>query len=419
MKSPVLSFLLAVLFFGSSSLRADSGAEPIDFQRARQIFERMNKGEAVSADERAYIKRAKAERAKQSQGSQTTSAGDGIDWEKAGALYRRERNGEKLTDEEQKYLAHAKEVRGRQGSGDGAGRRGGGGAQRKAPEHLVPLSDMSATDRYEGEDGGLYGGGSNQPPEAQKKAAEAALAQIQPLDASGKPASDGRIVFVSISMSNATMEFSTFKRIADTAPQKSAKVTIVDCAQGGQAMAQWVPPDARPWTEAMSRIERAGVTPQQVQVAWIKLANVAPSGSMKEHLDKLEADTITVLQNAKAKFPNLRIAYLGSRIWAGNATSGLNPEPYAYEGAFACRHLIQKQMKGDASLAADKSPVLLWGPYLWAGGTKGRKTDSLVWTPEDFGRDGTHPSQSGQEKVAKLLLDFFSTDPLAKGWFAK
>ncbi|MBX7209484.1 MAG: hypothetical protein K1X78_14305 [Verrucomicrobiaceae bacterium] len=399
--------------------RAESSAQPVDFDKARQIFERMNKGETVSADEKAYVERAKAEHARRGAGKPGDGgAASGIDWEKAKVLHQREQRGEKLADEEQRYLDRAKAARG-QRPGGGSGGRAGGGAQRKAPEHLVPLTDMAASDKYEGEDGGLYGGGSNQPPVAQRKAAEDALALIKPLDAGGKPSADGRIVFISISMSNATMEFSAFKRIADAAPQKSAKVTVVDCAQGGQAMAAWSSPDAHPWGEALSRLERAGVTPQQVQAAWIKLANAGPSGTMKEHLDLLEADTVSVLQLAQQKFPNLRVAYLGSRIWAGNASTGLNPEPYAYEGAFACRHLIQKQMNGDAALAAGKVPVLLWGPYLWAEGTKGRKTDNLVWTAEDFGRDGTHPSESGREKVAKQLLDFFSTDPLAKGWFAK
>lgn len=184
-------------------------------------------------------------------------------------------------------------------------------------------------------------------------------------------------------------------------------------------MAEWVDPDGRPWQEAMNRITNAKVTPAQVQVAWVKLANKGPGGSMKDHLTKLEADTTKVLQNAKAKFPNLRIAYLGSRIWAGNANNGLNPEPYAYESAFGVRHLIQQQMKGEPALADDKAPLLLWGPYLWAEGTKGRKLDALKWEPQDFNNDGTHPSESGREKVSKLLLDFFSTDPLAKSWFAK
>lgn len=112
-------------------------------------------------------------------------------------------------------------------------------------------------------------------------------------------------------------------------------------------------------------------------------------------------------------------AQLGSRIWAGNATGGLNPEPYAYEGAFSVRHLIQKQMNGDESLASAKSPLLLWGPYLWAEGEKGRKIDDLIYVKDDFAGDGAHPSNSGREKVAKQLLEFSAASPLAKGWFSK
>ena len=74
-------------------------------------------------------------------------------------------------------------------------------------------------------------------------------------------------------------------------------------------------------------------------------------------------------------------------------------------------------MKGDAELAPAKAPLLLWGPYLWADGTRGRKMDSLVWERGDFGDDGVHPSTAGRQKVAELLLDFYTTDPLAKSWF--
>ena len=341
---------------------------------------------------------------------------DGIDWQKAQALHRREQRGEKLSEADQKYLDHAKEVRSRGGNRGGNGRPTG---QRKAPDSLTPLTDMTAGEKYEGEDGGLYGKGSNQPPEALKKAAAAALAQIKPLDAAGKPSDSGKITLVSISMSNATQEFSVFKTIADKDSRKSGKLTIVDCAQGGQTMAAWAQPEGRPWPEAMNRLQRAEVSPQQVQVAWVKLANAGPSGSKTEHLATLEADTIKVLHLLKERFPNLRIAYLGSRIYAGYATTGLNPEPYAYEGAFAVRHLIQQQMSGDESLALTKSPLLLWGPYLWAEGEKGRKLDDLKYGQEDFGPDGTHPSNSGREKVAKQLLEFFATNPLAKPWFAK
>ena len=112
------------------------------------------------------------------------------------------------------------------------------------------------------------------------------------------------------------------------------------------------------------------------------------------------------MHNAKAHFPNLRIAYLGSRIYGGWSGGRLNPEPYAYEGAFAARWLIQDQIKGDADLKFDDAggsavaPLLLWGPYFWADGTTPRKADNLVWQRADLGPDGTHPSTSGRQKVA-------------------
>lgn len=396
------------------------GQDGIDWERAQKLHERDRAGEKLTDDEKGYLEKARAAFAKRNGGNpppsgSNASSSDGIDWRRAQELHRREQSGEKLSAEDQKYLDHAKEVRQRGGS-----RPGGGPAnQRKAPESLKPLTDMTAEESYEGEDGGLYGKGSNEPPEALKKSAAEALAQIKPLDAEGKPSDSGKIALVSISMSNATQEFSFFKTIADKDSRKSGKLTIVDCAQGGQTMAAWAQPEGRPWPEAMNRLQRAEITPQQVQVAWVKLANAGPSGSKTEHLATLEADTIKVLHLLKQRFPNLRIAYLASRIYAGYASTGLNPEPYAYEGAFAVRHLIQKQIAGDAELAADKSPLLLWGPYLWAEGEKGRKIDDLKYSKDDFGGDGTHPSNSGREKVAKQLLEFFATSPLAEGWFAK
>ena len=182
-------------------------------------------------------------------------------------------------------------------------------------------------------------------------------------------------------------------------------------------MAEWAPADARPWEEARRRLAAVKVSPPQVQAAWIKLANKGPTGSLQEHGRQLERDTLAVLHNAKAQFPNLRIVYLGSRTYGGYAIGGLNPEPYAYESAFAARWLIRRQVQGDVALALTKSPLLLWGPYLWADGTTGRKCDSLVWERLDFGADGVHPSDSGRQKVAELWLTFLTSDPPAKPWF--
>ena len=290
---------------------------------------------------------------------------------------------------------------------------------------LKPLTEMTAEDRYNGEDGGLYGGGRNEPPAAHQEAAKKQTERIVPLDADGNPSKDGKIGLVSLSMSNATQEYSLFKQMADRDPQKSPQIVIVDCAQGGQAMAEWADATARAWAEADRRLAQANVSPKQVQVVWVKLANKGPRGDLAEHGGKLRKDTVAVLHNAKARFPNLRIAYLGSRIYGGYSSTPLNPEPYAYEGAFAVRWLIQDQIKGDPALRYDdangtgKAPLLLWGPYFWADGTTPRKSDHLVWERKDLAGDGTHPSQSGRQKVAEMLLKFFKEDALASMWFLK
>jgi hypothetical protein len=46
-----------------------------------------------------------------------------------------------------------------------------------------------------------------------------------------------------------------------------------------------------------------------------------------------------------------------------------------------------------------------------------RQGDGLIWQSSDFVQDGTHPSQSGQQKVGTMLLTFFKTSPFTKCWF--
>lgn len=344
-----------------------------------------------------------------------------IDWSRARDLFRRSQQGEPLGREDQAYLDRARAIRERGGGPrtDREGRSQGG----KESYGLKPLDEMTADDRYQGQDGGLYGGGRNVPTAEHQRAAEAALTRIRPLDARGKPSADGTIGFISISMSNATQEFSMFVRLANADEAKSPHVQLVDCAQGGQAMAEWADPLARPWEAAMQRLRSADLAPSQVQVAWIKLANKAPRGNLEDHGRRLQQDTEAVIRNARAKFPNLQIAYLSSRIYGGWSGGSLNPEPYAYESGFVVRWLIQDQAAGSAGLNHDatrgdvKAPVLLWGPYLWADGVRARKSDGLTWPRADLGPDGTHPSDSGREKVARLILDFCKANPLAAPWF--
>ncbi len=326
-----------------------------------------------------------------------------IDWQRAQALHQRASRGETLTPDEQKYYDEAKRQRA----------KGGDQPRRQeppppAPTNLIPLTELSGA--YQDQDGGLYGGGKNEPPAKLAARARQASSQIQPLDAAGKPASDGRIVLMSIGMSNTTQAFSTFKRLADPDSRKAANTILVDGAQGGQTAQIWAQQD-RPWDEAARRITAAGVTPAQVQALWIKQANAGPSAGWPAETDRLRDDIRKLITRAREKYPNVRLIFLSSRTYAGYATTRLNPEPYAYEGAFAVRALIREQ--------PTDGPVLLWGPYLWTNGEKGRALDGWKWLKEDTAPDGTHPSRSGQEKVARLLLDFFTTNTHAKSWFTK
>ena len=347
-----------------------------------------------------------------------------VDWQKARELRRREQQGQTLTDEERAYLQRAKQEYAKQ-------KQPAQAQPARETTGLIPLTELG-DGLYKGQTGGLYGHGLNVPPESQRKAAQTQTALIVPRDATGNPSDAGKVVLISLGMSNTTQEFSVFKTRAEADPNKSSKLVIVDCAQGGQAAYQWAYPQPTnsgrtPWDVMDQRILAARVTALQVQVVWLKQAEIGPAklGEFPSHAQTLRNNIAIILRQLKTRFPNLAIAYLSSRIYAGYAATQLNPEPYAYESAFSVRWLIEAQMTNDPNLNYDplqgevKAPLLLWGPYLWGDGIKPRQSDGLVWARADLGPDGTHPSTTGRQKVADLLLTFFKTDENARQWFVK
>ena len=287
---------------------------------------------------------------------------------------------------------------------------------------LVPLSDLPAGATYQGEPGGLYPGGRNTPPDSHLRAGVALARRIVPLDAAGRPSPDGKIVLLSIGMSNTTQEFQAFQKLAAAATGLHPRLVMVDGAQGGQAADTTADPQAAFWKVAGERLSAAAVTDRQVQAVWVKQAIIMPHRAFPAEAKRLQSYLVDTLHNLAARYPNLKIAYLSSRIYAGYATIPLNPEPHAYESAFAVRWVIASQIAGDPGLNYDpskgpvRSPWLAWGPYLWADGAKPR-SDGLTYLPSDLGPDGTHPSSSGREKVARLLLDFLKKDPTSRPWF--
>ncbi len=296
---------------------------------------------------------------------------------------------------------------------------------------LTPLCDMAPGETYKGEPGGLYGRWLNTPPKDHLHAAMNAAAQMRPLDCDGHPSPDGRIVLVSIGMSNTTQSFARFMHLANCDPDKSPLVGLVDCAQNGRTSADWAKPGDdniwNPWRMLDARLAAVGVTHSQTQAAWVKLTKVIDKdiGEFPAYVDAMSAEVGAAIRLLKRRFPNLRLVYLSSRTYGGYATTRLNPEPLAYEGAFAMRRVIQAQIDGDPELNHDpgkgpvNAPVILWGPYLWADGMRPRHADGLVWERGDFEEDGTHPTDAGRLKVAKMLLRFLKTHPTASPWFVR
>ncbi|MBZ5498578.1 MAG: hypothetical protein LAP85_19455 [Acidobacteriia bacterium] len=295
---------------------------------------------------------------------------------------------------------------------------------------LIPLTDLGAG-YYQGKQGGLYPGGSNMRPAAHEAAGLAAARALRPLDARGLPDdTQGKIVLISVGMSNTTMEFSTFKPMADADPVKNPKLVIVDGAQGGMTariISDLTNPNGQKyWATVDARLGAAGVTAAQVQAAWVKEADAQPTGSFPGDALALKNEFVTISQILTAHFPNIRLAYWSSRIYAGYASTALNPEPYAYQSGFAVKWLIEDQINGSAALNFNaeagpvKSPWLAWGPYLWADGLNARR-DGLIYKCSDLSSsDGTHPASPGaREKVARLLLDFLKSDSTAKPWFLR
>jgi len=285
---------------------------------------------------------------------------------------------------------------------------------------LTSLTELGAN-LYQGFPGGLYPGGINTRPQAHDSAGLQLVVQVLPRDAAGNiDPVNGKVVLLSIGMSNTTQEFSVFKSLADADPEKNPKLVIVDGAQGGQTAATISDSNAAFWSVIDQRLNAAGVTRSQVQAAWIKEANANPNQAFPVHAQILEDQFVTIAGILRGRYPNLVVSYWSSRIYAGYANTTLNPEPYAYESGFSIRWMIERQINGDPALAYDgvnpRVPWISWGPYLWADGLNPR-ADSLIWECANFQSDGTHPSPSGRMKVANMLLDFFKKDSTTRPWF--
>jgi hypothetical protein len=278
---------------------------------------------------------------------------------------------------------------------------------------VTPLNDLGSVE-YLGFPGGLYPNAKNTPPSAYQQAGVALGATVQPLDRDGKPAPSGKIAMISIGMSNTSREFSQFIRLANTDARKNPNLVMIDAARNGAAATDVALPLGDYWKHVDSQLQRREVSAAQVQVVWLKAALAHEPLGFPEKAQLLQQALCSIIAILSPKFPQLKLVYVSSRIYGGYSETDLNPEPLAYESAFAVKWLIEERIN---DLSPDKwIPWVAWGPYLWADGLTPR-SDGLIWERSDFEPDGVHPSAQGVVKVATKLFEFFETDPTAQHWF--
>src|SRR2546425_9130966 len=200
-----------------------------------------------------------------------------------------------------------------------------------------------------------------------------------------------------------SQETQAFIPLATADPQFNRSVVLVDGAQGGWSSDRLVDPaqNATYWSTVETRLAAAGVTDAQVQALWLKEADARPTLPFPDDAAKLQHEIESIIDDIKGRFPNALQLYLSSRIYAGYATTNLNPEPFAYQSGFAVQGIVRDQLEGKPSLNFDPdrgrvgAPWLSWGAYLWADGLAPR-SDGLLWECADFQTDGTHPAASGR-----------------------
>jgi hypothetical protein len=90
-----------------------------------------------------------------------------------------------------------------------------------------------------------------------------------------------------------------------------------------------------------------GLSDAQVRAAWVKLANPKPAVPLPSHQADafvLEEHLGDVVRAMRVRYPNLKLVFLSSRLYAGYATTDLNPEPFAYESGSSVKWLSEAQV---------------------------------------------------------------------------
>lgn len=278
--------------------------------------------------------------------------------------------------------------------------------------------------------GGWYGNGLNQRTPLHQKISADAADQVQRLDVNGNPDPNGLIGLVGFGFSGSKMVWDEMPAaLANPAnPPLRAGLVTVNCAYPGQDADDWsVAPSATPppwcWNvHVPAQLALAGVSPQQVQVAWISTGK-RQAGAFPQSVSGLQALMALIAQHAKTVWPNLRLLYIDTVPCNHYIDPALGlSEPDYFESGFAVQQLIQQQLSGDPALNPAHpaypivAPVIDWGGKLWCDGSRADSRGHTWICPDDVRPDGHHPSIVGAQKLAALIAKRWRDDGVACRW---
>ncbi len=322
---------------------------------------------------------------------------------------------------------------------------------------LPPLVDLGPGQTYNGQEGGLYPGGSNVRPAAHDAAGQKIARGIVPLDANGNPDPvNGKIVIMPVSVSNGYGAWhrgdesdtsTTFMTRANANPARNPKLFIAYGFEyqlpGGNGGTGDPGPDSIFYTSLDHALHQQGVTPRQVQIVWLSMpvsgrswgTNLPPEArTFPADAQQSKRAWKEIVHAIHLRYPNVKMIYSSTKgAMYMSATATKNPEfiggpiePFNHDAAWGVKWVIEDQIKGAPDLNYDpargpvQAPWLSWGPYFWSypDGTP-RHYGGFVWSIADVAPDGLHPSLSGLTKYANMLLHQMTTDPTATPWFLR
>lgn len=293
-------------------------------------------------------------------------------------------------------------------------------AQAVSDTAKIPLIDLG-TGTFRGYMGGLYPGGVNQPSGQYAADLMAVSNSIVPIDKSGIPASNGKIVFISLGASvGGHMMKALITKTKDN-PATNPGLLLLNCNQGAgfASLYNILNPNDSYWTHVNQVITRK-TSYQQVQVLYLETDDTTVTTwpgrpiTTKNNID-------SCLRVFKQKFPNIKVVYVLGRTRTFPNVKLWNKEPAPYYFGWGCKWAIEDQINGVPGTEYKGSnavaPMITWGFYEWADSLP-RVTDNFYWRFSETA-DGLHANTVGQDTLTTRFQNFLLTDPYASVWYAK